>query len=502
MSDSGGKKHINALDKFSRRTFVAGGTAFGALAIAGCAGEAAAPKTASSEHVYDAIVVGAGLSGLHAANLLQEQGLDVLVLEGRNRLGGRVYTLMDIPGKPEAAGELIGGNYARMLDTARRLDLELFEPEPGFIASEKLYHLKGQQFTGDEWASHALNTLKGENRELLPDRLLWELTNRDNPLTGKPLDDWIKPEYAQYDVPFSDYLRNQRGYDEQTIELMDIIIHTDNIDNTSALHELRRYAVNDFNSAMAKARPDLPAFQQVRGGNTLIIDKMAEKLNNPVLLEKSVFGFDDDGSKVEVNCHDGTTYRAKQVVCSIPYPVLNAVKFAPRLPTWMDNAIREIDYGISLQVHFLVERKFWEDDGLPASMWTDAPFERFAVLRRGEGDEVTSALAFINGDEAFKYEMMSDEAIYAHTLAELERIRPSTKGALKPIMVQSCHRDVHGAGDWVFWRPGQIQTYAGKLRDPHGNIHFAGEHTALLERGMEGAFESGERAATDLLQRV
>ena len=135
-------------------------------------------------------------------------------------------------------------------------------------------------------------------------------------------------------------------------------------------------------------------------------------------------------------------------------------------------------------------------------MWTDAPFERFATLKRGDGEEVTSALAFINGNEAFKYDMMDDEAVIAYTTQELVRMRPSMEGALKPLLVQSCHRDPHGAGDWLFWRPGQIQDFANKMRDPHGNIHFAGEHTAMLERGMEGAFESGERAAFDLLQRV
>ena len=82
-------------------------------------------------------------------------------------------------------------------------------------------------------------------------------------------------------------------------------------------------------------------------------------------------------------------------------------------------------------------------------------------------------------------------------MRELEKVRPSLKGALKPIMVQSRHRNVHGSGDWVFWHPGQVKKYANHMHEPHGNIHFRGEHTAIMERGMEGAFESGERAAID-----
>ena len=73
----------------------------------------------------DVIVIGAGLSGLNAALLLEEQGLKVTVLEGRDRIGGRLLTLQDVPGRPEAGGNGIGHSYARLLDLASRLGLRL-----------------------------------------------------------------------------------------------------------------------------------------------------------------------------------------------------------------------------------------------------------------------------------------------------------------------------------------------------------------------------------------
>lgn len=491
----------------SRRQILASGAAVGALGLAASCSDGStdnSPAAAGGDEniVYDAIVVGAGLSGLHAAMLLEEQGKNVLTLEGRDRVGGRVYTLMDVPGKPEAAGELIGGNYARMLDTARRLKLELFEPKDYFGSPDRYYNIGGVNITKEEWPEHELNPMSGEDREILPDRMLWTLSHRNNPLSGKPLDDWIKPEYAQYDIPHDQYLRETLGFNEETIRLMNIVIHSDHISNTSALNELRRYAVNEFNGNMAKARPDLPAVQQVKGGNSLMVEAMADSLDNNVLLNKTVLSFDDDGKQVKVHCGDGTTYKARHIVNTMPYSVMQSVKFSPRLPQRTEEAIRDIKYGISIQVHFLIEKPFWEEDGLPKSIWSDSTFERFAILSKGEGDEPTSAIAFVNGDEAYKYDFMTDEQAGEYTMQELEKIRPSLKGALKPILVQSCHRNVHGAGDWVFWRPRHVSKYAPYMREPHGNIHFAGEHTALLERGMEGAFESGERAALDILDRV
>ncbi|MFK7954676.1 MAG: flavin monoamine oxidase family protein [Lysobacterales bacterium] len=460
------------------------------------------PVFGKATPVHDVIVVGAGLSGLQAATLLEDNGMNVQTLEGRQRIGGRVYTLMDIPGKPEAAGELIGGNYARMIQAAKRHKLKLIEPNQLATRSGWYYRIRGQDISAEAWPTHELNPLSGKDREMMPNRMLFELSHRDNPLSGQPLDAWIKPEFAKYDIPQSEYLRRYLGYNDETIRLMNTIVHTDHLDNTSALHELRRYAVGEFNSRVSDAAKDRPPVLQVEGGNSRMPAAMAESLENGVLTGKTVYAFEDRGSEVITHCGDGTRYRSKKVVCSMPYPVMKDVKFFPRLPERMAAAIDEIDYGISIQVHYLLKRPFWEDDGLPKNIWADGSFERFAVLGRGEKGAPSSAIAFINGDEAYKYNFMTDQQVMDYTTRELEAVRPALKGALEPVLVQSCHRDVHGAGDWVFWRPGQVTQYAAHMRDNHGNIEFCGEHTALLERGMEGAFESGERAAISVLSAV
>ena len=482
---------------FSRRRFIGSGAS--ALAVAGLPGAA---RAATKTKGLDAIVVGAGLSGLHAACILQEQGLNVLVLEGRNRIGGRVYTLMDVPGKPEAGGEWMGANYARMVDTANRLGLEMLGPDDVNDIREWCYRIRGEIILASDWESHPLNPMEGEDRRILPHRMLFVLSHKNNPLSGQPLDAWITPEFARFDIPQTRYLSEYLGFNEETIRLMNVVIHTDHMDNTSALHEMRRYAVGEFNASRGLAMPGQPAWVQIAGGNSRLPEAMADSLENPVQLQKTVYALEDSGAEVTAHCMDGASYTARQLICSMPYPVLRKVKFSPRLPLRMEQAIDEIDYGASIQVHFLLKKHFWELDELPASMWTDEPFERFAVHRRGPNGEPTSAVAFINGNEAYKYDLMTDAEVSEFTLRELEKARPALKGALEPIGIQSCHREVHGGGDWVFWRPGQVTQYAAHMRESHGNIHFAGEHTALLERGMEGAFESGERAAVDVLLRT
>ncbi|MDX2142796.1 MAG: FAD-dependent oxidoreductase [Rhodospirillaceae bacterium] len=480
----------------TRRTIL---KASGAL-LAG--GLVARPLRAADK--YDVVVVGAGLSGLHAAMLLEEQGSNVLVLEGRARVGGRVYTLMDVPGNPEAGGELIGGNYARMIDTAEKLGLKLVPPNPLGPPGSWMYRLRGENILAEQWPAHKLNPLSGDDRKLLPNTLLATLSNRNNPLGGRALNDWLLPEFQRFDIPHSQYLRETLKLNEETIRLMNVVIHTDHVDNTSALHELRRYAVGEFNRRMGGGgnfgrEHDPPPALQVADGNSRLPEAMAQSLKNGVLLNKTVIGFADDGREVTVKCGDETEYRCKQVIISAPLPKVKWMKFDPQIRGPIAGAINDMELGISIQVHFAFKKPYWEMDGLPAGMWTDSPVERFTVLARGAKGTPTSAIAFINGNEAFKYNYMTDAEVAAYTIAEIEKIRPSTKGVLEPLLVQSCHREPWGAGDWIFWRPGQVTKYGNHLRDRHGNIHFAGEHTAVMERGMEGAFEGGERAASDVL---
>jgi len=462
---------------------------------------AATPRRsrANTTQGLDVIVVGAGLSGLHAAMLLEEQGLRVQVIEGRQRVGGRVYTLMTVPGGVEAGGEVIGASYARMIDTARKLKLELHAPKWLAPPTAWMYHIGGRSIVQSDWASSLVNPLSGEDRKILPHRLLQTLMYRDAPLRGRSLDAWLTDEFARWDVPATDYLR-QRGHNEASIRLAGIVVHTDTLANTSALHEMHRYHVGD--ASRGNLAPGQPEGVQVKGGNSRLPEAMAASLQRGATLGKAVYGIDSDSAGVTVQCTDNTRYRARFAVVSMPLPRLRDVLFSPALPAPLDSAVREIDYGLSIQVHMRVREPYWEKDGLPAGMWTDTGIERFTPLDRGPDGGISSAIAFINGAEARRFAFMSDQQCFDYVAAVAADIRPSTKGQLELLTIQSCARDPFGAGDWVYWRPGQIVKYGRHMRDGLPRVKFCGEHTAIMQRGMEGAFESGERAALDILEQT
>jgi monoamine oxidase len=87
-------------------------------------------------------------------------------------------------------------------------------------------------------------------------------------------------------------------------------------------------------------------------------------------------------------------------------------------------------------------------------------------------------------------------------VSSIENLRPAAKGKLDVAGYKSWNRDPFSAGDWAVFGPGQVSRFAGAMAAPHGRIHFCGEHTALANRGMEAAMESGERAAIEVLQVI
>ena len=87
-------------------------------------------------------------------------------------------------------------------------------------------------------------------------------------------------------------------------------------------------------------------------------------------------------------------------------------------------------------------------------------------------------------------------------LEDLFRAYPGARGNVRLRRLVRWHLDPFSQGSWAVWGPGQIGRHFAALHQPAGPIHFAGEHTAFAYSGMEGAMESGERAALEVLRAL
>jgi len=161
--------------------------------------------------------------------------------------------------------------------------------------------------------------------------------------------------------------------------------------------------------------------------------------------------------------------------------------------------VKELPHQMITQVAVTARRPFWEQDGVPPTMWTDSQIGRvFGIYGGTTDDEVSSLLVTAYGHKAAYLDKLGKPGGMQYVVSELERMRPAAKGQLEIAAWHSWTRDPFSAGDWACFTPGTVTKYLPAMYQPHGCVHFCGEQTAVAARGMEGAMESGERAAFEV----
>jgi len=467
------------------------------------AGAAPSPSTGGT----DVLVIGAGLSGLAATLILEEFGVRVRLLEGSDRVGGRVHTATEaeVPGAPELGANGLGGGYARVLAMAKRLNLHIGplrnRTEFGEAAGQA-FHIYGELMNPEQWMAHPRNPFETEAaRRGPPSYAFFPDYAAGVPFPRGDFTAWRDPAYAGYDRSVAAYLRD-RGYSARAIALG----AGTNQSYGSSAYDLSALMMFQMSAWTAQQRKLNKGFTggAIAGGNALLPRAMAEAMRGDLLLGRRVTAIAQDGKGVTAVTADGARHRARLAVCTLPLSAARLVSFDPPLSPPQQTLVAEMGYTPVVQVHFVVTAPYWKKDGYPASMWTDTLAGRVVALSNDSADpaRVTSLLAFANDRAAMALDRMSRKDAVATVQAELERIRPAMRGALRPVYFWSWIRTPFAGGAYAYWKPGQISTLARHVGEPSGRLHFAGEHTAEADRGMEGAMESGERVALEVLRRL
>jgi monoamine oxidase len=483
----------------SRRRFLAGlSAAVSAHAATRTVADASAPATPSPP--LDVLVLGAGLSGLHAALLLEEQGARVQVIEARDRIGGRVWTLPKRPGFPEVGGNGFAVGYGRVLDRVREAKLPLFDmtPRRAKVASWTALEMviDGVPISREAWQRSGRNHQPEAFRALFP----WEFGGRwvaeNNPL--RAADDWLAARNAPLDVSWRDWLLT-RGLDERAIETT----WSTNPYFGSSAHDVSALQCL-YNDAWIKTvSQGSNSLLSIWGGNQQLPEAMAARLSSEVQLGREAVALRDEGGLVEVACRDGSRYRARRVICSLPYSVLRHLRIDPRPRGALAEAVLTLPYMINTLVFFAPKRPWWESDGRSPNMWTDGLAGTIVAQHFGSRDEdVTMIVANPRGHAGTWLDRLPPAEAVRAVQREIERLRPAARGAIEPVAIHSWMHDPYAAGDWSVFAPGQVSRFARTMAEPHGRVHFCGEHTARANRGMEGALESAERVALEVAETL
>lgn len=446
-----------------RRAFIQKSSAAGlALSVMPMACSEPVPKLDA-----EILILGGGLSGLYLAHLLDKAGKDYLVLEGSERIGGRMFSREDID--REVGGRGIGDKYTEVMKLVTEFKTEMIDITD-YMRSPTAIYLEGKLHY--KWPDPKTN----------PAYLQFTAFGKSPQLTA--LSQWYqKPEL---DETYSELLK-RNGLTEEQIDLANISANYNDIRETSAINAYHSSAFRKFNGS--------ERILNFKGGSKHFINSIADSLSNLVLINKMVNTINDSEKEVVVSCADGSKYRAKKVVSTMPFTTLRDVKMNTIFSNNQKKAIGELDYTDITQIHLQHTEPFWEQDEMPVDMWTDTPLER--IMNMSSSPAEKELACWVNGIGTAFFDKMSEKEVAEYTIKKINEIRPSTVGKIEYLGQQNWGKYKYNKGAYVEFGVGQAAWFEDMIK-PAGNMHFAGEHTAHESRGMEAAAESARRVYNEL----
>jgi monoamine oxidase len=448
------------------------------------------------------IVIGAGLAGMSSAYELTQAGHEVTVLEARARSGGRVWTLRDSFPEGlyvEAGATNVFDNHQWTMKYVKELGVAL-DPMGSSGGGASIYHIRGKRIvikSGSpvEWPLELKPEEKGLSRGALWAKYVAPVVKE---LVDPEAADWPPASLKRYDsISFAEFLR-QQGASPGAVEILRLGLADqlgEGADAVSALNLLRE----------AAPRAVVKQSFSIHGGSDTLPRAFAARLGERIHYGMPAVKIEHDARGVRVICSQAgrrQTFAADYLICAIPFAVLKRVEVSPGFSPEKAQAIAQLGNTSVVRVFMQTRKRFWLDEKLSGAATTDLPimtaYDKAHYLPGNRG----LLEAYVAGERARRLASMTSGARLNFTVEQMEMILPDIREHYEGGASVCWDEDEWARGAYAWFKPGQMESFLPHIARPEGRVHFAGDHTSPWPGWMNGALQSGARAAREVNQAI
>lgn len=441
------------------------------------------------------VVVGAGFSGLRAADKLTKRGIEVVAVDARDRVGGRAHDVVSPAGGIiEVGGQWVGPTQHAL---HRVLDEFGVETYPTFTSGSGISVFDdgiANRYDGETFGMGKLALVDVGIAQVRLNRLI---------STIDPEAPWLHPHAARLDgQTLETWIRRNclSGRGRDFWRLMTRAVFSCEADEVSLLHWLFYFRSG---GGLQKVLDATGGAQQDRifGGPEAVAHRMAEGLE--VHLNSPVRSIVQDGDRVAVHAAD-TTFTAQHIVIALPPALYGRIDFDPLLPGARAQISQNMPMGSVIKTHTIYESPWWRDLGLSGQGLS--PNRRVGVVFDNSPADASHGvlLGFFEGDHARAASSLEPEERRAIVEDDLVTyFGRQARDSIEYVEHDWSREPWSGGAYGGRFTTGGWTTFGPTLTLPHGRIHFAGTETATRWNGyLDGAISAGERAAAAIISEM
>jgi monoamine oxidase len=438
--------------------------------------------------------VGGGLAGLAAAWELRRRGIPVRVLEARTRLGGRIHTLRGYFAGGQYAdlgGEFVDVNHTTLLAYLKEMDVPVARVPKG---REALF-FNGQFKDADDIGEYGRGV--EQDVERFEGQSEWLAT-----LIPDPRRPW-------------------KGLDPARIDRISLAEWMDRLD---LLPFVKKYYTAWLSGCYATDLRDLSLLMYARdmkvyahvpsegilayriaGGSDALATAFGARLGDSVELEAEVEAVEHDAAGVRVHYRRGgraRTVDGAYAVLAVPTTILRTIDVRPALSPQKRESIKQMAYGGLAKVLLQYRRRFWRQRGFSGFAITDLPVHCTWDTTGNQAGRRGILTCFLGGKDAERLGAMRPPERIASALAQVEQMYPGSRRLFEQGASIYWNDQRFTRGSYSHYSPGTMTAIGPVIALPEGRVHFAGEHTDMVQGYMEGAVASGRRAAGEIERRA